>query len=475
MRIPYPEPGTFLYLLIFKITTMKKILLFAIVLILCTACGKNFLDVKPDKQLSIPRTISDLDALMNNRVFYARAAINLGIVTSDDYFVIDGRLETVSSKEQKNAYVYAKDIFEDEESNDWNFAYERILYANLILSHIDTISVNDNDQALMREIKGGALFHRASNHYQLLQLFCPQYDPESASHTACIPMRNDYDVSIRPKQGTVQEVYDFIISDLERSIELLPESNTVYRPSLPAAHLLLARIYLHLEKYAQAEKHADAGLQYRSELMDISLLDSNANYIFPADLTLHPEIILNHEGTSPTVVAQARQNISPELLAMFEDGDLRRLMYFRVHSNGSTVFRGSYRPSSMVWGGFTTNELWLIRAESRARLGDLDGALFDLNYLMKARYKQGAHVPISSEDPVYILKRVLQERRKDLILRGTRWEDLRRLNRDPRFAKKLVREIDGQRYELPINSPNWVFPIPKNELMINGWEQHSRE
>lgn len=441
-----------------------------------SSCTEEFLNVKPDKRLSIPNTLEDLDALLNNRVFYAQASINLGIASIDDYYILDGQLTNTSSKYSKNAYIFAKDIFEDEESDDWNYAYERIFYANVVLSSIDTMKFSIEQQVLGDKLKGEALFHRASNYYQLLQLFCPQYDSTLANSAPCIPIRKDYDVSLSVSQGTVEEVYEFIIRDLEEGIALLPNFSTVYRPSKPAAHLLLARIYLHLEEYDNAYFHANEGLSYRSELVNFTMLDSTANYIFPADLETHPEIIYNHEGgAGPTTVSLARQNISAELHNMYEVEDLRGLMFFRTHTNGNIVFRGCYRPSAMLWAGYSTNELWLIRAEANIRLGDYQKALVDLNHLLKSRYREGEFKAIISNDSLQILDRILVERRKELIFRGSRWEDLKRLNKDSRLAKDLVRIIDGQQYQLSINSPNWVFPFPRLELDLNGWFQQPRE
>lgn len=445
-------------------------------LLIFSNCTKEFLNVKPDKRLSIPNTLEDLDALINNRIFFSQASIDLGSGSTDDFFIKDGQYENITSKYAKNTYVFSKDIFEDEQSNDWNRAYERILYANVILANIDTVKVGLDKTHLRDEIKGSALFHRAANHYQLVQLFCEEYVPSNAMHSPCVPIRDDFDVTKKPKQGTVAELYEFMIDDLNKALNLVPIVNTIYRPSKPAVHLLLARIYLHMEDYSLAHYHADKGLSYKSELMHISELDSNANYVYPTNLELHPEIILNHEGPAgPVTIAPARQNISEELLQLYDKSDLRKVMFFKVHTNGNIIFRGAYRPSSVQWAGYSTNELWLIRAETNVRLGNSHSALSDLNQLLYHRYKKQEFKPLEITNPDSILTRILQERRKDLLFRGTRWEDLKRLNKDSRFAKDLYRRIDGIEYKLPVNSPNWVFPFPKLEVEINGWIQHSRE
>ncbi len=56
--------------------------------------------------------------------------------------------------------------------------------------------------------------------------------------------------------------------------------------------------------------------------------------------------------------------------------------------------------------------------------------------------------------------KVLQERRKELIFRGTRWSDLRRLNLEG-AGIGLNRIINGVTYTLPPNDARWVMLIPR--------------
>ncbi len=73
-----------------------------------------------------------------------------------------------------------------------------------------------------------------------------------------------------------------------------------------------------------------------------------------------------------------------------------------------------------------------------------------------------------------LLPYVLMERQRQLIFRGLRWMDLRRLNRDPRFAKTLRKQIDGQVYELEPGSKRYVWPIPEDAVTYGGLEQNTR-
>ena len=65
------------------------------------------------------------------------------------------------------------------------------------------------------------------------------------------------------------------------------------------------------------------------------------------------------------------------------------------------------------------------------------------------------------------LQEVLNERRRELIGTGLRWFDLKRLNKEPRFAKTVIHELDGEVYTLEPNGNNYVLPIPPQVLAFN--------
>ena len=98
----------------------------------------------------------------------------------------------------------------------------------------------------------------------------------------------------------------------------------------------------------------------------------------------------------------------------------------------------------------------------------------DLNMLLEKRYVAGTFVPLSATDAEDALIKVLAERRKELVFRGLRWPDLRRLNKDPRFAKTITRSLDGEIFELPPNSPRYVLPIPQKVIELSGIKQNDR-
>ena len=101
-------------------------------------------------------------------------------------------------------------------------------------------------------------------------------------------------------------------------------------------------------------------------------------------------------------------------------------------------------------------------------------AIQDLNALLAKRWKSGSFVPVTAMTSEDALKIILEERRKELVFRGLRWSDLKRLNKEPRFAVTLEKTIAGKEYVLPPNDNRYVFPIPSAVIQMSGIEQNPR-
>jgi hypothetical protein len=98
----------------------------------------------------------------------------------------------------------------------------------------------------------------------------------------------------------------------------------------------------------------------------------------------------------------------------------------------------------------------------------------DLNALLIKRWKTGTFIPFTATNADDALAKILDERRKELVLRGTRWMDLRRLNKDSRFAKTVLRKLYGITYLLPPNDNRYTFYIPQSVIDISGIQQNQR-
>lgn len=439
------------------------------------SCGKEFLDIKRNANQVVPSEISDYQAILDrNSIMNGSPPILLGFIGADEFMVSSAILKGLSYPHERNAYKWAADVYEGREFYDWNNAYQRILYANMALD-VEKIKPSIYEQEAWNNVKGSAHFFRAYNYYHLAQIFCKAYDSASARSDLGLPLRTDYDITVKYKRSSLQEVYEFIISDLEASLDLLPVSGiNKFQASKSQVYMMLAKVYLQMGDYEKAYQNSVDALAIHNELIDFNLIDLGKNYSFANDYAKANTEVLFYNWLNVAIISEPRVNFDTDLLTLYEHGDLRRSVYFKKTTDQRVVFKGSYSSNLGYFTGLATNELWLIRSETAIRTGRIQDAESSLNHLLDHRYKKGSFIPYTFKNIGEALKTILIERRKELFMRGTRWEDLKRLNKEPEFATTLVREIEGVKYDLPPNDPRWVWPIPDNEVELNNLEQNLR-
>lgn len=448
--------------------------LYNIIIVLILAifgCDEDFLDKKPNKSIVVPTTPGDLQALLDNTSVMNRGP-GIGILGADDFFMTDAGWEGLLNPIERNGYFWASDVFGGQLScSDWTVPYEQVFYANVVMEGLNKISVNSANETELNNIKGRALFYRGNAFYQLAQLFCLPYSPETLESPG-IPLRLTADVSSPVVRATVKETYERIVMDLEEADRLLPVTPAAKtQPSSAAGKALLASVYMSMEDYVNAEAYATGALSLNNALMDYEQLDESS---------LRPVSVMNEEVLFHCTVITYRFSISAltyvdtMLLDSYSANDLRKTIFFRQRAPGMYNFKGNYTGNVLQFGGISNNEVYLSRAECRVRNGNIPGALEDLNALLEKRWRTGTFIPVTENDPENLLSLILTERRKELVFRGSRWTDLRRLNQDERFQKTLSRELNGTLYTLPPNDPRYVYPIPPQEIDISGIAQNIR-
>lgn len=427
------------------------------------ACNDSWLDAKPDKSLVVPNKVADYQALLDNTTVYNNSILGVTEVASDDYIATYAAWQSGSVIE-RGMHVWNDDPFQGLPISEWNSPYQRILQNNIVLDGLDRIEQIDGGY---KNVLGTALFYRAFDFYGLAQQFCKPFDNATAHTDLGIPLRLGSNVNEVSVRATVRETYERIIVDLKAARELLPLTPLYKtRPSIPATYAMLARVYLSIEDYENAGLYADSCLQLYDTLLDYNEVNTSLARPFPR---FNNEVIFQWRLGVYTIVT--RSAVAPELYDTYDENDLRLRAFF----NAQKVFKGSYDGSEYPFCGLATNEIYLIRAECLARGNDIDGSMSYLNTLLEKRWNNQVPYPTRiAEDVDDALTQVLLERRKELCFRGLRWSDLRRLNRDPRFAKTLMRELNGEVYTLPPNDLRYVFPIPDNEIVGTGIDQNPR-
>jgi hypothetical protein len=132
----------------------------------------------------------------------------------------------------------------------WQDLYQNVASANSIFQKSSDLIKDDPDATQML---GEVYFLRAFTYFRLVRYFGE------------VPIIDNLVVSFNIKKSSYLEVYNFIISDLEKAIRLLPPSNNQARiknvtPYKGTAQALLAEVYLAMGGYPlkQPEMYAKA-------------------------------------------------------------------------------------------------------------------------------------------------------------------------------------------------------------------------
>jgi starch-binding outer membrane protein, SusD/RagB family len=453
-----------------KIVTSGHLTVLAI-LLLFTGC-KKYLEAKPDKKLVVPSSLADLQALLdNNNKLNENDPTVVGEASSDNYYLSDVDWAGIQEN-YRRMYLWEKDRLFTPYPNQWSYAYDKIYITNVVLDNLKNIERTESNQKDWDNIKGQALCFRAKTFLDIAIVWSLAYD--KTGNDLGIPLRLTSDFNEASQRPSVKQTYDQVINDLKESQLLLPAMpKSVLRPSKTAALALLARTYLSMREYDSAYVYADLCLQLKNDLMDYNndpQVNTAATYPFAQ---FNKEVIM--ESRSPVIspLDNSKAKMDSLLVASYNVNDLRRSLFFK-NSNGTFSFRGSYENGAPLFTSVAVDEIFLIRAECAARKGMTAQALNDLNALMVKRWSNAVAFPsFSAPTPAEALKLILAERRKELVMRGLRWMDIKRLNKE-NAGINLKRISGGKEYTLPANDLRCALPIPEDAIQRSGMQQNPR-
>lgn len=450
---------------------------YVLIAVACISCSKDWLNVKADKKLATPSNLADLQALLDNTATLNTGAFGLQSMAelgTDNYFIEPNDLQALPANIawQRNAYFFERDIFQGVTNvTVWLVPYTRMLYANVVLETLGTLPVKDSVMA--NNIKGSALFIRAHTLFWIAQIYGNPYKAETASTDEGVPVRLTGDINAPTIRATVVDCYKQMIADIEAALPLLPnigENKT--RPSRAACYGLLSRIYLCMGNYSLSLAATNNCLSIQSSLMDYNTIVTSPTYPVPK---FNAEIIY-YDINATSVFNPSRCRVDTFFYQSYDANDLRKAVFFKPRSGTRFhSFNGSYDGTFQFYGGVTTDEIYLTRAECYARLKDSENALKDLNHLLLNRWKNTVtFTNVSAASWEDALNKVLVERRKELCFRGLRWIDLRRLNMESGREVTVQRRKDNGIVSLPPRDARYVYPIPDDIISFTGISQNLR-
>ena len=451
-----------------------KLFFVGVTALLTMGCEK-YVDIKTQGNL-VPNQAVNYRYLLNSTTNF-ESATNLGDFASDDINIVDAaQISGLSGSSfyayYINSYAWKSAVYPlgttYEQDDNWNKLYATILYSNTIIAELPAAEGTDAEKAgMIAEAK----VHRADAYMALVNLYAKPYNSATAATDLGLPLILTQTVSQKLNRASVQAVYTQIIDDLNSAIPVLPNTQTYNTlPSKVGAYGELARVYLYMNDYANANKYADLALAIKSTLNDLGALTSitSANYPRRTD---DPEILLSKVAAGNTLIySPTAYRLSDELLALLGTTDQRYTLLTVPAATISSTYTGRYAYREARIGetrnvGPNVPEMMLIKAEYFARNGDATNAMLWVNNLRIKRFRSADYVPLTATSAADALAKVIQERRREFFGRMLRWWDMRRLKSEAAFQRTYTRTVSGVTYTLAPNSDRYVFPIA--EVLTN--------
>lgn len=339
----------------------------------------------------------------------------------------------------------------------WNTAYSIIYNANVVLQGVRNSNKITGEQR--SRLLAEALFTRAFVHFYLVNLFG---DVPYITGT-------DYRTNTTAARMPSPQVYEKILHDLLESAALMPETYSGtprIRPNKMAVYAFMARVFLYMENWEQAELQASAVINsgaYALDSPENTFLKGSTATIWQ----LHPGIAGTNTIEARTFVLfeapPLSSALSQQLFEAFEPGDTRKGQWLGNVTDGTNTyyFPYKYKLTSNTAASqehaimLRLAEIYLIRAEARAHRGDLTGAQEDLDAV---RNNAGlGNTTATTEEG--LLNAIMHERRVELFTEfGHRWFDLKRTGKAAQVLSAIKPAWSGT---------DVLFPIPESELLVN--------
>ena len=404
--------------------------------LLFSSCGK-YLDKYPDNRMEL-HTPEDAAKFLVSAYPDAHAAYLLEMY-SDNSDEHDYTSWSAISPFQEQAYRWS-DISEIREQETpqqlWDAHYTAITVCNEVLKHVAGVSNKDAYASQVAEAK----LCRAYSMFQLANVFCQAYAPETAASDYGLPYPTEpeeHPGRTLHHRGTLEALYKHIEQDLTEGLQDINSANygkPKYHFTAQAAHAFAARFYLYARQYAKAIEHADAALgsNPRTDLRDWASwskqglsgnVQPNAYIQSSVKANILLQTVATEWGGVSIPILRGSKYAHGALISTTEtlqadgpwgaSGDV--MNYVVVNNNGVSKYalhKLPYTPKYIdrvagigipysTYATFTTDETLIVRAEAKALLQRYDEALADLNIELSAFTKRSVQLTLQQIKDFY--------------------------------------------------------------------------
>ncbi len=498
---------------------MKKNLLSFITLVILTLVSCKDLNISPSDAISTNTLVTTKDGLTN--------ALNGAYALFKDHIEFNGTID------QNNMYLrqfyHLSDFASDDivcaqvttdplyysftlghspaQSNTrylWYISYKIITGVNTVIDAVEQSGKSDPET---NQLLGECYFLRAFCHFNLVRLFGKPYsvDPESQG----IILRTNLTDPAQKKRSSVKEVYESVLADAEKAASLMTKSRGVQYASQEAAWSLLARVNLYKEDNIKAIEYADKVIGSGKYTLSTKTTypnlfanaSSNPETIFCIAFTQVDDYgkfgsiasMIYSDGNSGwgeeyassslrDAMAQHPEDVRWSYIVPLKDGNgtVQKKNGIEVYYISKFSFQdGLPNLSSPIM--FRIAELYLIRAEAKAKTNATTDALDDVDMIRKNRGLENSLYNKVLPAGKTALDVVLGEKRIEMAFEGHRSYDIYRNKRtmDKNYwgyhlLSLKETDIDLSKkpsgfanLTIPYTNPRIIYFLPIDETLSN--------
>lgn len=482
---------------------MKKQILKAFTLLMLTggisSCGEDFLETDYYKGIDSTtglNTVNNIGTALNgtyyNLFYYYFAgnyAITIGDVPTDISYwnTLTGHWDDVYKFTFTDTNIYLRYI--------WEYGYKVADNSARVIQAGDVLygESNDSEKADLDLYMAEAYALRGYSQLLLANIYGHQIKVDGtdfSSKPGIVVIDKPKAALEQVERSTVGESYAAIISDLKNALAHFAavgkDRGNLNYFGIAAVNGLLARAYLYMEDWENANQYAQAALNASGIT---SLAYSNDAY-----RALYNSETSNSESTFALAITASQNwsanscgslwssynfSPSPKLLSLYGEKDCRTSIFEddKESTPAQPKFKGGkfshFSSGNPAYGtNYIVNapEMYLIKAEANIKLNNLDEAKNALLVVAKrnADIKSVSDLPTGQEDLMSFVK---DERARELFQEGMRLWDLRRWNEKAAVYAYSAPEIKFSFNNYQIS--DLVFPIPSAEITAGfGIEQN---
>ena len=440
-----------------------------------TSCD-NYLDDAP-KGSKVPTTLADFEAFIRDEYTNQSVDVEQALTLLNDKYQTVADLAYYRLTKANYFWDETADriILNQADERTYYGQYAGISTFNLIIENALTTTEATEDQK--RVVWAEAKILRAMSYYNLVNFYADTYVASTASTKLSVPLITSADINAPSKQVAIQEMYDFILADVKDALPYLPKvSQTPLHPNLGAGYAFYSRVYLQMNNYTEALKYADLALSENSSLYDwTAYYNENKDIIeIPNSYTTTPSPMGYDYVENYTYRHGTRTYLSTEVsipvdrAQRFETGDSRFLSRWKIRTVGAETYYRRTLSGMFNYGGITTVEVYLIKAECLARAGQLNEAMDILNTVRKTRILPASYQDIAATDKTTALNAIFKTKNNELILTLIPFADARRLNAEGTYKVSFSKVDAGVTYSLSSDSHMWTMPFPQGATKNPG-------